>query len=95
MENYIGVIEDPRSEEEKKCDFKSEGLIPSAIPVEWKEKESFKSYLIKNQDGSSSCVAQATSKLLGIHEVVEGREYKNLSLVSGEGESCARLILSL
>lgn len=79
MENYIGVIEDPRSEEEKKCDFKSEGLIPSAIPVEWKEKESFKSYLIKNQDGSSSCVAQATSKLLGIHEVVEGREYKNLS----------------
>jgi len=79
MEKYIGVIEDPRSEKEKLRDFKSEGLVASAIPLQWKEKEVFKSYLIKNQDGSSSCVAQATSKLLGIHEVSEGREYKNLS----------------
>ena len=79
MEEYIGVIEDPRSEEEKSHDFKSEGLIPSATFPEWKEKTEFKSYLIKNQDGSSSCVAQATAKLLGVHEVVEGREYQNLS----------------
>jgi hypothetical protein len=78
-DNYIGVIEDPRSEEKKSQDFKYDGLIASATPVVWEEKDIIKSYLIKNQDGSSSCVAQATSKLLGIHEVVEGREYKNLS----------------
>lgn len=78
MENYIGVLDDPRSQEEKMFDYKSEGLADSA-PYEWKEKNTFKSYLIKNQDGSSSCVAQATSKLLGVHEVVEGKEYKNLS----------------
>ena len=78
-ENYIGIIEDPRSEEKKSQDFQYYGLVASSIPIEWKEKTNFKTYLIKNQDGSLSCVAQATSKLLGIHEVVEGREYKNLS----------------
>lgn len=76
---YIGVVEDPRSEDKKSQDFKYDGLVASAIPVVWEEKDIIKSYLIKNQDGSSSCVAQATSKLLGIHEVVEGKEYKNLS----------------
>jgi hypothetical protein len=75
---YIGVLKDPRSKREKKKDFKYDGLLAFGLPV-WEEKNKFKSYLIKNQDGSSSCVAQATSKLLGIHEVVEGREYKNLS----------------
>jgi len=76
---YIGIIEDPRSEEQKACDFKSSGLVSAGVPLEWKEKETFKSYLIKNQDGSSSCVAQATSKILGVHEVMEGKEYQNLS----------------
>jgi len=78
-EEYIGVIEDPRSEEKKSQDFKYDGLIPSSTPLVWEEKTTFKSYLMKNQDGSSSCVAQATAKLLGIHEVVEGKEYANLS----------------
>lgn len=76
---YIGVIKDPRSKLEKSFDFTSDGIASAGVPPVWEEKENFKSYFIKNQDGSSSCVSQATSKLLGIHEVVEGREYKNLS----------------
>ena len=76
---YIGVLNDPRSEQEKELDYTHDGVALSSIPVEWIEKTSFKSYKIKNQDGSSSCVAQATAKLLGVHEVVEGREYKDLS----------------
>ena len=79
MENYIGIIEDPRSEEEKSKDFNYDGLIPSSIPLVWEEKETVKGYKVKNQDGSSSCVAQATAKLLGVHEVFEGKEYTDLS----------------
>lgn len=79
MENeYIGIIEDPRTEQEKSFDYTSDELV-SGAPVEWIEKTDFKSYLIKNQDGSSSCVGQAVAKLLGIHEVIEGRSYKDLS----------------
>lgn len=79
MENYIGIVEDPRTEDEKAMDWAHEGLTGADIVPEWKEKDKFKSYLMKNQDGSLSCVAQATAKMLGIHEVIEGREYKNLS----------------
>lgn len=79
MEIYNGIVEDPRSELEKSFDFKHEELATAGVPVVWKEKTEFKSYKIKDQDGSSSCVAQATAKLLGVHEVVEGREYVDLS----------------
>lgn len=78
-EKYIGIIEDPRSLYEKSLDYKHDGLCASGLPYEWKEKTNFRSFKIKNQDGSSSCVAQATAKLLGIHEVIEGREYVDLS----------------
>lgn len=71
---YIGIIEDPRSELEKSFDFKHDEL-GMAAPVEWVEKTTFKSYPIKDQDGSSSCVSQATSKMLGILQP----EYINLS----------------
>lgn len=78
-QEYKGVIEDPRSEEEKLQDFKYEGLLASGVPVIWEEKEEFKSYPISNQDGSLSCVSQATAKILGIHEIIEGREFKKLA----------------
>lgn len=74
QEKYIGVVEDPRSELEKSFDFKHDEL-GEAAPVVWNEKTEFKSYLIKNQDGSSSCVSQAVSKMLGILQP----EYVNLS----------------
>lgn len=78
-QKYIGVIKDPRTKAEKQQDFLASGLVESGVVVEWKEKQIFKSYKIKNQDGSSSCVAMATAKLLGAHEVLEGREYTDLS----------------
>lgn len=78
-DEYIGIIEDPRSEDKKALDFKADGLVSVGAPLIWKDKLEYKSYLIKNQDGSSSCVAQAVSKMLGIHEVLEGGEYQNLS----------------
>lgn len=77
---YNGIIEDPRSEEEKTLDYKYDDLAKGDIPLNWIEydKKNIKSYEIQNQDGSLSCVAQGTSKILAIHEVLEGRNYTRL-----------------
>ena len=79
--SYQGIAIDPRSALEKSFDFTYEELGMGAEPVVWKEKtkEEWKTYKIRNQDGSLSCVGQATAKILGIHEVKEGREFKDLS----------------
>ena len=79
-EKYNGVVEDPRSPEEKALDYKHEDLAMGLVELKWVEynEKNLKSYIIQNQDGSLSCVAQGTSKLLAIHEVIEGREYKRL-----------------
>lgn len=74
-EKYIGVIEDPRSALEKSFDYQHEELA-MGVPIVWTEKTDFKSYFIKNQDGSSSCVSQAVAKMLGI---IKATEYVNLS----------------
>jgi len=78
--NYIGVLEDPRSEEEKEKDYSYLDLAQGEVKLDWKEynEKHLKTYIIQNQDGSSSCVAQATAKILAIHEVKEGRTYKQL-----------------
>lgn len=81
-ENYNGIAQDPRSDDKKALDYSHEELagaitLPEVKWVDVKNKQ-LKSYIIQNQDGSSSCVAQATSKLLAIHEVMEGRDYTQL-----------------
>jgi peptidoglycan hydrolase-like protein with peptidoglycan-binding domain len=78
--NYNGIIEDPRSEEQKTKDYKTSDLAQGEIVLNWQEynEKHLKAYIIQNQDGSSSCVAQATAKLLAIHEVKEGKEYTQL-----------------
>jgi hypothetical protein len=78
--NYNGIVEDPRTEEEKVLDYKYEDLAKGDIPLNWIEynEKNLKSYPIQNQDGSLSCVAQGTSKILAMHEVKEGRGYKQL-----------------
>ncbi len=80
-EKYIGVIQDPRSEEEKAKDYKHEDLAAGDVKIIWREKlpEELKNFKIRNQDGSSACVAFATAKILGMHEVIEGRPYADLS----------------
>jgi len=79
-DNYLGIVEDPRSEEEKAKDYKTSDLAQGDIVLNWKEfdVDNYVPFEIQNQDGSSSCVAQATAKILAMHEVKEGREYKRL-----------------
>jgi len=78
--NYNGIVEDPRSLLEKGQDYKTSDLAMGDIKLDWKEynKEDFKPLEIQNQDGSSSCVAQAVSKILAMHEIKEGRDYTRL-----------------
>ncbi len=82
MENkeYKGALEDPRSEEAIAKDYNYDDLAHGEIKLNWKEydEDTIKTYPIQNQDGSLSCVAQATAKILAMHEVKEGRSYKRL-----------------
>ena len=79
-EEYNGIAEDPRSLQDQALDYKYEELAQGDIPLNWIEydKKNLKTYPIQNQDGSLSCVAQATSKILAMHEVKEGRGYTQL-----------------
>lgn len=79
-EQYLGIVEDPRSQDEKALDYKYEDLAQGDTPVTWVEYEvkNKKNFPIQNQDGSLSCVAQATAKILSMHEVKEGRDYTRL-----------------
>lgn len=61
-----GAVIDERPVEEKVKDFKFEEIVASADPVVWTEKPSYRKFPIFNQDGSGSCVAQTTAKMLGI-----------------------------
>lgn len=62
-----GLLPDPRSEEEKQNDFQhhevSAGMY-GATPLLWleKEKDQWKKYSSRDQDGSSSCVGQGSAK---------------------------------
>ena len=69
MENYNGVVKDPRSEEQKALDYKHSDLTIGATVI-WKYKkiEDLKKYTPRNQDGSLSCCAQGSSK--GIETIV-------------------------
>jgi hypothetical protein len=53
--------------------------IATAPIVNWQEKTTFKSYPIFNQNGSSSCVAQAVAKVLGIENAKEENKFVSLS----------------
>jgi len=68
----LGVIPDPRPQGEKVRDFQAEEIAMFA-PFEWKEKPEsrWRKYPIFDQDGSSSCLANATAKVLGIENVLE------------------------
>lgn len=72
---YNGVVDDPRSEEAKGQDFTHEEAA-SASPVEWveKTKEQWRKFPIRDQDGSSTCVAQACAKIEGIENMLEEPE---------------------
>lgn len=79
-ENYLGALDDNRPQSEKDKDYaiaETVGL-PGLNPVEWVAKSrpvglqyvlnllTWRKFPVRNQDGSTSCVAQSMAKLLGI-----------------------------
>jgi len=81
----LGVIDDPRSEEEKKKDYKAEEILAAFAPIEWKEKPEaeWRKYPVFYQDQSSSCVIQAVAKALGIENYLEEGKFIHLSARDG------------
>lgn len=77
----LGLIRDPRSNEEKAMDYMAEEIVFSFPPIEWKEKleEDWTKFPIFHQDGSSSCVAQAVAKALGIENFIEEGKFVHYS----------------
>ena len=73
---YQGAAIDPRTEEEKERDYKHEE-IASAAPVAWVDKtqEMWRKFSVRFQDGSSSCMAQAGAKILGIENHLEENKF--------------------
>jgi hypothetical protein len=71
---FTGVIDDPRSKKEKKKDWNAKELLAFAPVVEWKEKKKWKSYTVRNQKATSTCVPQSVSKALEINEKNETKK---------------------
>lgn len=78
--NIPGLIEDPRSLDQKAKDYQHEELF-LALPVEWKEKNEseWPSFPIRNQNGSGQCVAFSAAKALSINNLQENGVYTELS----------------
>jgi len=78
--NFLGVRPDPRSVQEKSKDWQYEETA-RAVPFTWKEKTTSEIKFLskRNQDGSSSCMAQSGAKLLGNENVVEEGVYNEMS----------------
>jgi hypothetical protein len=64
----LGAIEDYRTDEAKAKDYKFSEIVASVNPVVWTEKKpsEWRKFLVRNQDGSGSCVAQSIAKLAEI-----------------------------
>ena len=76
--DYNGIVEDPRTDDEKAKDYIHDELFMAPPAPVWEEREPRK-FPIVDQDGSGSCVACGTAKVLGIDEVYEGRQFADLS----------------
>lgn len=75
-----GLIEDPRSLDEKSKDYMHQELF-LALPLVWKEKtdSELPAYEIRNQNGSGQCVAFSAAKVLGINNLQEHGIFPRLS----------------
>lgn len=75
-----GALTDPRPQEEKDKDYLSkEVALASAINWTTKPQSLWRRFEIFDQDGSSSCVAQAVSKLLGVENALEEGRFLRFS----------------
>lgn len=77
----LGLIKDPRPDKEKEKDYLAEEIIFSFSPIEWKEKPESEwiKFPIFYQKHSSSCVAQAVAKVLGIENYIEEGKFVHYS----------------
>jgi len=77
----LGLIEDPRTVEEKEKDYTSDEITFSHSPVIWKEKSEaeWRKYPVFDQAKSSSCVGQAVAKCLGIENFIEEDKFVQFS----------------
>lgn len=79
---FLGVVDDPRSEIEKNKDWQTAefvqiaGVAPDAPTVQWEKKspEQWRSFTVRNQNGSGSCVAQTGAKLLEVENSLEEKD---------------------
>jgi len=72
MEDFnFGLIDDPRSQAEKNCDWKASDLYGD-MPINWIEKKpsEWKKYTPREQNGSLSCVAQSAAKAIEIMDTL-------------------------
>lgn len=71
MNTFTGCLPDTREQEEKQKDWHKDTAM-SGI-VEWKNKtfNDIKSYPVRNQNGSGSCVAQSLALIMGIENLIE------------------------
>jgi len=76
----LGVVPDLRPEEAKKKDYKAEEVF-SFAPITWEEKpeSNWRKFPIFFQNQSSSCVAQAVAKALGIENYLEEKKFVHYS----------------
>lgn len=81
-----GIVEDPRAEAEKELDYEDEEILEFA-PIDWPRWEDVRTeieqelanFKVFNQNGSSSCLAQATALALGIDNWLEEGKFIALS----------------
>jgi hypothetical protein len=64
-EFFTGVLEDPRTKEEKLKDWSADEVLAGDAPAEWRMKEP-RSFPIWNQYSTSACVAFAKAKQISI-----------------------------
>lgn len=81
MENYIGVLPDNRSEEEKAKDYQFEEIVAAPSPVSWvtKSQKEWRKFPIYDQGRSGSCVAQTLRKLQSIYFYIQTNYWVDIS----------------
>ena len=77
----LGAIDDYRPPEEKQKDFLFKEVVAHSSAPVWEEKEprDWRRFPIRDQDGSSSCVAQSMAKLVGLLQELRDGHFVELS----------------
>lgn len=79
METFTGALPDTRPQEEREKDYKKEVLASGVLDFKERKFEDIKNFPVRDQDGSSSCVAQSLALILGIENHLEENRFIELS----------------